>query len=562
MRTLILLIAIGTLHNLAIAGEKYFKSKPEKATVYLSGAVITYSEQLQLSPGQTELVFEGISALQYGQNIEAIGNGDFVIMDTRYEVRYPNSDVQKDNEKQRQLMRLIKQISDSVEDLSFNYQELSERLQILTTEKNLLLNNRIIKGDFKKDSLELVKSGMEYLHLKLTQINSETFKLKKEQKKLIELMNEANARLQDQQNKLSDLNQNTEQANLQNHCAIITVMCNTPIKGSIEFSYFSSSASWEPEYEIRTGATQKLKLISKAKVRQGTGVNWKEVKLTLSTSTPGIGHQMPVLNPYYLSVLVNRYKTKRSMEEKEGLMKTLPAPTAAGLVRADKDEIAISESNIDAQTLANYSSVEENMISVDYAISIPVSLSGNGKDYLLTIKEQEVDAMYSYYAVPKLDKNAFLMARVTGWEDLNIIPGKARIYNDNSFVAENYLDTHRATDTLEINLGRDKSFEFKRTVLKNRISENMISDKTIKTYQYEISYRNPKPFNVEIKILDQIPVSFEKEVVIEPIDLDWSLIDLPTGIITWKRNLKSKEAAKIKFGYTVTYPSGRPLAGL
>lgn len=563
MRTLFLLLALSLIFKSATATEKTYKAKPNKATVFLSGAQVTFIENVQIAAGQTELVFEGISPLQYGQTIDARGMGEFVIIDARYEVRYPNTNTPIQTEKQKQLQKQIKLLGDSIEEFDFMLQEINEKMQILTTEKNLLLNNRIIKGDFKKDSLELMKNGMEYLHVKLNQISTETFKLKKEQKKINAVLQTSRERVQHFEEMLNDTYANAQTVSTQNYCAIITVMANAATKGNIEFSYFSNAASWTPEYEIRTGTAQKLKLVSKARVRQSTGINWDQVALTLSTSTPNIGHQIPVLNPYYLSLLIHRTRVAREEADYDKRKSAAPATATGGALFKELEETKAEDyNNIPAQTLANYSAISENMISVDYNISIPINLTGNGKDYALTIKEQDMDASYTYYAVPKLDRNAFLMARVTGWESLNIIPGKARIYNDNSFVAENYLDTHNATDTLDINLGRDKTFEFKRTLIKNKVSEKTITDKTIKTYMYEIAFRNPKQNNIEIKVLDQLPVCFEKDVVVEALDITGAEIDKPSGLITWKKNLKAKESCKIKFGYTVTYQTSKPLAGL
>ena len=72
---------------------------------------------------------------------------------------------------------------------------------------------------------------------------------------------------------------------------------------------------------------------------------------------------------------------------------------------------------------------------------------------MIGVQSHEVAATYKHYTTPKRDKDAFLYARTTGWEDLNLLPGDANVFFEGTFVGQSYLQLDIPKDTLEISLG-------------------------------------------------------------------------------------------------------------
>ena len=77
--------------------------------------------------------------------------------------------------------------------------------------------------------------------------------------------------------------------------------------------------------------------------------------------------------------------------------------------------------------LDDYITVADNELNVIFDIDLPYDVPTNGKAQTAVLKEQEVLADYKFYAVPKLDKDVFLLAKIAGWEKLNLLPGEANI---------------------------------------------------------------------------------------------------------------------------------------
>jgi hypothetical protein len=74
---------------------------------------------------------------------------------------------------------------------------------------------------------------------------------------------------------------------------------------------------------------------------------------------------------------------------------------------------------------------------------------------------------------------------------------------------------------------------------------------------FEINVRNNKQQSVSIELLDQFPVSTNKEITIEEKECKDASLDEKTGIFTWKLDLPAKSARKLMFKYMVKYPKNK-----
>src|ERR1700752_3919398 len=157
-------IIIGTLlaisSNTAVAGtlptgqagtEKFVKSKPEKITVYMSGAQVFRTADLTIPAGQSQIVIEGLEANIDQQSIQAGGKGNFIITGVQYNVHYPELQTYQATGNDAKYNKLIKQINDSIVMFDFDLKELYVKKEVLAIEKGVLLNNRLYKGESKKD---------------------------------------------------------------------------------------------------------------------------------------------------------------------------------------------------------------------------------------------------------------------------------------------------------------------------------------------------------------------------------------------------------------------------
>lgn len=556
MKQILVVFAIICCGVVNAQSSKNINAKLQKVTVYLQGADLHYTENVNLSAGINEFAFENISPYINQPSLQAsIKNG--VVMDVKYELVYeeakPKPTANKKYDKE------IEQVLDSLEDLRYDEKDADNHLKALTTEKNMLMNNRIIKGEPLKDSLQLLQQGMAFLKERLNAIYAEELKYEKIKDKIAKVRNRLNNR-----HKALLLLQSGEGADNSGdakpiHKVLVTVYAENPTATQLSFSYFVDAANWVPAYDLQASSVNgSLKLNYFANVTQNTGLDWKNTQLTLSTSTPTESNTKPTLSPWYLSFF--EYKSFS------------PAPSTNSAMPLKKESLAFRNNNADEMyddeekdlnSLLDYISVTENLLRVEYEIKLNYTLNSDGKTHKVLINDKDVPMTLQFAAVPKISSDAFLMARITGWEEMNIIPGNARLYFDGAFVGQMYLDPSTTEDTLSVNLGRDKSFALTRKKVKEKHKEKFIGDEKIETRTIEIVVRNTKNQAIDVEVEDQIPVvSGTNEIKVVLKESDDAELDEPSGSLKWKLKLKAKETKKLKFTYEIHYPKDKPVAGL
>lgn len=218
--------------------------------------------------------------------------------------------------------------------------------------------------------------------------------------------------------------------------------------------------------------------------------------------------------------------------------------------RADKKEVA--------RLLAT--KTVENQTTVEFEVSEPYSIKSNGEKLSIDLKEFSIEAIYEYYAVPKLDKDAFLIARIINWDQYNLLEGEANLYFEEAYVGRSILDAKSLSDTLNISLGRDKSIVVGRKKVDEFSRRRTVGTNKLETREFEILVRNKKSQAIKLKLFDQLPVSSYNNINVTPTELSNGKLDELTGEITWQIDLKPKEQTELKMSYEVKYPKKERLA--
>lgn len=207
---------------------------------------------------------------------------------------------------------------------------------------------------------------------------------------------------------------------------------------------------------------------------------------------------------------------------------------------------------IELETEINYQPT-----TVTYDIKNPFTVMSDGKIYTAEIINYEIPATYEYLSVPKIDPSAYLTAKITDWQELNLSSGEMNLYFEDAYLGKSLLDLNNATDTLSVSLGKDKGIYVERKKLKEFTSKKFLSNAKREARAFETIVKNNKPYEIEIKILDQLPISTNKEIVIENEEYNGGKLEEKTKIITWDLKLDSKESKNLQTKYIVKYPKGK-----
>lgn len=210
------------------------------------------------------------------------------------------------------------------------------------------------------------------------------------------------------------------------------------------------------------------------------------------------------------------------------------------------------------ETAINTTTVYQPTTTI-FEIEDPYSVPNDGKLYTVDINNYELNALYEYYSVPKLDASAYLTAKVIDWQELNLLPGEANLFFEGTFLGNSLLDVMNAGDTLNLSLGKDKGVIVQRKLMKEFSSKKFLGSNKTDSRQYEILVRNNKQQPVRIIIEDQFPVSTNKDIEVDKLSYDTGKLDDDTKKVSWTFSIDSKKENKLQMAYLVKYPKDKVL---
>lgn len=530
------------------------------ATVYFGyGAELTHESRVKVNAGTKIIVVNQLSTQVDVNSLQISCPENVTLLSHRYRLFYPAAPLIVKNPEAERLedsIGLLQKGIRRIDNLVVIEQEILEKT-------GLLIETTVGIGGKTETSAEVLKLA-EYYNTKIEKSRTAVFNYQQEKNKLSLLADDLRKRIA----LLSAVSPESPKPYGQ---IILQVVCKNAEEIPVAFSYYTNHAGWTPLYDIRVNSkTNKVKLVYKASLTQTTGIDWKKTKLTLSTGTPTFGVSAPVLSPWYLQLYV------------PGLYTDLQRRAAVGNAnrnviqsmnndKAHKEEIVVQgygtynvrqDSLIDPSTLQQYTTLNEGQLNTNFEIDLPYDIESDGQLHSVTIRNQEIDCILKNYAVPRMDKEAYLLAEVANWENLDLLPGDANIIMDDTYIGKSVIDPHTTADTLNLSLGRDKRLAVKRSLVKELSSLKTSGKDSRQTFTYEITIKNNKLTEVNLLLKDQHPLSTIKEVEVKLEDSGDAMVNEETGVLTWKVALKPGENKKFRFTYSVKYPKDKKIINL
>jgi Domain of unknown function (DUF4139)/N-terminal domain of unknown function (DUF4140) len=254
-------------------------------------------------------------------------------------------------------------------------------------------------------------------------------------------------------------------------------------------------------------------------------------------------------------VPINNKVLNITMSESESnLNEVVVMGRAAGVNITREKRASASPKDKPVEVVETYQST-----TINFDIKVPYTIMNNGKVYAVDLKEQSVPALYEYFTVPKLDKDAFLTAKIVDWRELNLFEGEVSLFFEGAFLGKSVLDVRHADDTLQISLGRDKGIVVERKKLKDFSGRNFLSNNKTESRTYEIVVRNNKPQPIIIIVQDQLPISTDKDISVENEEYQQAQLNPDTRILTWQYELPARQERKHVLKYSVKYPKNKAL---
>lgn len=499
----------------------------DEAIIYVRGAELRHeAKNVQIPSGNSEVVINHVAKNINPQSIRVLSpNSQISILSVSFERDYLNKNTNKSS--------LYLENKKKYDQENKIYHDLVNQRKAEESTLALLEANKDVGGQNGVTPTEITNM-IKYYRTQYKEISDRIVHLKsqeEEQKAIVD-------KLKQQMDESGGDNQNAGQ---------LVLRVSTPQAANVNFDiqYFTNNVSWTPFYEVRVDDIQSpVQLLYKANVVQTTGIDWKQVPLTFAGGNPQQNNNVPELNPWRLSyrspVVVDRPQkimARGTNASAERFQEAAPAP----------QDMAV---------------VQDNQLNTSFVIDVPYDVYSNGQAQAIQLQSYTLNTAYSYTTVPKYSSSAYLIGKVTDWNELNLLPGNANLIVENNYAGTSYIDPHSTNDTLTLSLGKDERIVTKRERINEEGSRSFLGSTQAREYTYEISVRNSRQQAVDIEVKDQYPLSNEQDIEITLNETSGAINNQEEGELTWNVNLKPGETKKLRFSYTVKYPKGKTPVGL
>ena len=532
-------------------------SRISAVTVYQDRAVVTRSATVQLTGGTTELIFANLPQALNEQSLQVSGKGtaQATILDVSAKQTFvdytPNA--------------RVKELEDQLRALGKQMRGIDDRATLLNASSATL--DRMEAALFAPPTKDVPRPDLNQFTASLAYLSEQKAKLTTDRAALDEQREDLHNKITTVQNQLNELRGAGGKA-----FKTVTVRVAAAQAGSLDVSlaYTVPGASWVPSYDARVASSERtVQLDYFGLVRQGTGEDWKDVALTLSTARPSMGGAAPVLSVWQLDVFDLRaveFARRDQLDKKYKAMRE-NAPAAGGMVNMQSlTTNATGGGFADEAKDASFATatLEAGATSASFKIAVNSSIASDNSPQKVPITSASLKAVPEYLTVPKRQAAAFLTSKVINSSDFPLLAGAMNVFLDGTFVATSGLRTVMSGEKFDLALGVDDGIAIKHKRV-NKFTEDTgltNSGKRI-NYEYLITVQNNKKTAERVIVADQVPLSRNEKIVVKLLSPDAKEVK-PTdeGTLKWTLDLKPGEKRELTVKFTVEYDNGVNVAGL
>lgn len=603
----------------SLVGQTRVKTTAEKVMLFIDGAQVTRTKQVDIPAGTSTLIFTGLSPYMDAQSMQVSAKGKLTV--TAVNQQYNYTDSASVSQKQQSLQGELKKIRKQ-------YTEQNAELGLINSEYEMLKTNCSVSNKNTATSLTTIKEVNQYYSTQLKTLKSKELAINEKIEELTRKQEQLNAELAQLSGK--SLTPMSEIA--------VNVNASSACKATFTLNYYVKNAGWFPSYDVRSNSlSEPISIVYKANIFQNTKEEWKNVELSLSSSNPTTGSVAPKLATYWLDygLAAPRYSLNQNGNSVSGVVLDserepiigvnvmIPGTTIGTLTDVNgkysltipngQNQLQFSFVGYQTQTrdiqgsimnvvlqedmqmlqevvvvgygaeapapsykpstksIKKAAAIEEEasmalsveqtqgQMGYEFEIKVPYTIPSDNKPVVAEIGHYEVPASYIYQSTPKIDKDAFLIAQVTDWEKLNLLEGEANVYFENTFIGKSIMNVTQQSDTLSFSLGRDKRIMIQRTKENEYTSRKFIGSSQTQSIAWKLSVRNTRPEPVTLTLYDQLPVSRNNNITVTAEEISGGTLDETKGIITWQITLQPGEQRDLPLRYKVKYPKGRNL---
>ncbi|MCR4615262.1 MAG: mucoidy inhibitor MuiA family protein [Clostridiales bacterium] len=486
----------------------------KEVKVYRNSAVVRRRAEVTLQAGTNEVILSGLSSSADPDSLRLFFPAGIVGKDVQI---IPFNEAVK---------RLPSQ------DITDEIAELENKINTLNTIEGIWISNGNFetRGECSNDTIEsYIKALPSHLE-----------ELRNEQRELLK--------------QIEDLNEKKEKIEKREIFQVIRIVLEATeaCEAACEVEYSERSAKWHSTYEIHTTSdSDEISVVSRARIIQNTGEDWENVSISLYTGNPTVRQDIPSLQKLSLQLKSEdndsalRRENRTLNLDATGALPMMPGLGMAPGIQIEK-MIMDEADELDTDTMTGY------------ALPGKRTVTSGTVGTMADLKTDTIQAEKRIICVPKLDENAYLAAMIKT-VDWPLKPSSAKIYLNDNYCGEVRVEPDMTEEVFMLSLGKDERIGLSREVICSKTEDVMLRGQKRKIYEYAIRISNNKDKPLNVMVWDQIPVSTDKQIVVDHVVAEGASIDEETGKLNWNLTVNGKTTEEKRLSYNVSYPKGKIL---
>ncbi|MBW1862721.1 MAG: mucoidy inhibitor MuiA family protein [Deltaproteobacteria bacterium] len=545
MKRLLGFISLFLLAAVPLSAQETVPSRIKEVTLFSNQAQIKREARVKADKGLNEFLIE-VGAFRIDRDsvsAKVFGEG------TIYSVQFKDIPLKESPQKNiKELEKRIKDLKRSLRDLQNRKDALEKEEEFLgslinfsQTQIPLEIKTQFPKTEDLKDTLRFltdaygeIRTSKESLLVRIEDGNEE-----------MQLLKKALASLKSRRSRMK---------------RVIEILFNSAKEQSvsIEAGYLVENAFWNPLYKADVPLNLKeVNLTMFSKIRQKTGEDWNDTRLSISNAIPLRGVMLPPFNSWLLD-----QARPRPLEK-------MKSSRVLDMAKLTDEALSGAPSHQEAKEAEFVSAFRKELpLSFEYQLPQAISIESRDKDTMLPLFSKNLKGRFFYLSVPRANPMTFLVCRMSA--DKELLAGAINVSFGGRFVGKTFLSEKKAGQEFDLNLGADRELKVRREKIRDKIKETFFGKiergTLVRELEYKITVENLKHKDVRVDIIDSIPVSRTDKIVVK----DQVITPRPKqenyqdkeGVMLWEFDLKPGQQKEIRIRFVVTYPKDTPVAGL
>lgn len=324
---------------------------------------------------------------------------------------------------------------------------------------------------------------------------------------------------------------------------------------TVTVSYLVGEAGWEWIYEARLDTTKsRISLERQGEVHQGSGEDWNDAELTLTTAQPSTDAATPLLGSLFLD-LAQPPARLREVVTATRTAAMAPAPAPMEAVAASVDVTARRRTR---------ATVSATGYVTEYRIPARVTLLADRQPRVFPIADEGFSVDLLARVVPSVSRAAHLEARFKYERDTPIEAGTMQLYRDGAFVGEAQTGAFLPGAEVRMPFGADERVRVSvREEAASSAERGVFTREIVKETRQRFEITSFHSSAIAVEVVDRIPVSRHSDVHVdilkgatEPTTKD---LDGKAGVMLWRLDAEPQKLNAIRNFYSVRYPGDRRL---